>query len=413
VKHLILSLLALALAACSAKTADIYGQRELAQPPAPEIPKYAQIPADQIKWITVDGGNGALDFHPEVDILFVVDNSDSMKSAEDNLQRNVDYFAAALRKNKMIDYHIGVTSVWDSSPRYVNNPHNIYKAGELWNVRDSQGNKYPERFVTKDSHDDLLAATLNIGIEPYSEGGPENEEMFSPIDGALHQTGHGDSNEGFFRNSAQLVVVILSDADDSTNSITPEQLAQELFDFKKGHAEKVSAYAALVRASDPDSKKDYGLRIMPQYHPECFTHGKNNGQCQGFGPDRIVNFILAANAAHGSPDQIRQNNLMHLIQKDFGHDLSRIGKDIAVRTLAKTIALPERPRLDDQSGQLMIRVRYGTAASSQVIPQSASAGWTYDADSNSIEIAGDVPYQYQKDAQFMVEMVPVTLNIGN
>lgn len=405
-KNLILSLAAVgSLIACSPKTATIYGQRELPQPAQPEIPQYAPIPPDKIQWITVDGGQGDLDFNPQVDILFVIDNSDSMKSAEANLVRNINSFASGLRKNKMIDYHIGVTSVWDSSARYVNNKNNIYGMGELRNVKDLSGDTKAERFVSKTSNDNLLASTLNIGIEPYSEGGPEVEEIFSPIAAAIQKTGHGAVNEGFFRANAQLVTVILTDADDSTGSITPEQLAQELFDFKQGKRDKVSVYAALVKASDPDTSKDWGLRVHPTYHPECFDGNKRNGNCpNGFGPDRIVDFVLAANADHGTPAEIRANNLMSLVQNDFGHDLSKIGNDIAVKTLAKKIALPERPRKDD-NGQLMIRVRYGN----QVIPQSQKGGWVYNADTNSIEISGDVQYQYQEGSQFAVDMVPVTL----
>jgi len=408
VKNLILSLTAISsLIACSPKTATIYGERALPQPVQAQAPKYAPIPPDKIQWITVDGGQGDLDFNPQVDILFVIDNSDSMKDAEANLTRNINSFASSLKKNKMIDYHIGVTSVWDSTPRYVNNKNNIYGVGELRSVKTSSGQTKPERFVTRADADDL-ASTLNIGVAAYADGGPEIEEMFSPIDGALQKNGRGAPNEGFFRDNAQLVTVILSDADDSTASITPEQLAQELIDFKKGNADKVSAYAALVKASDPDRDKDWGLRVHPKYHPECFDGKKYNGKCpNGFGPDRIINFILAANAAHGTPEQIRATNLMSLIQKDFGHDLAKIGNDIAVKTMAKTIALPQRPRKDD-SGQWMIRVHYGN----QSIPQSQKGGWMYNADTNSIEISGDVPYQYQEGSQFAVDMVPVNLNIG-
>ena len=248
-KNLILSLAAIgSLIACSPKTATIYGQRELPQPAQPEIPQYATIPPDKIQWITVDGGQGDLDFKPQVDILFVIDNSDSMKSAEANLVRNINSFALGLRKNKLIDYHIGVTSVWDSTPRYVNNKNNVYGMGELRNVKDSSNQMKSERFVSKTSNDNLLASTLNIGIASYSEGGPEVEEIFSPIAAAIQKTGHGAVNEGFFRDKAQLVTVILTDADDSTGSSTPEQLAQELFDFKQGKRDKVSFYAALVTA---------------------------------------------------------------------------------------------------------------------------------------------------------------------
>lgn len=404
-RNLILSIAAVSsLIACSPETATIHGQRELPQPAKPAIPQYAPIEADKIQWITVDGGQGELDFNPRVDIMFVIDNSDSMKSAQANLVRNINYFAAGLKKNKMIDYNIGVTSVWDSSERYVTNKNNIYAIGDLRNIKDGSGQTRNERFVSKTANNDnLLAATLNIGIAPLEQGGPETEEVFSPISEALKKTGRGAANEGFFREDAQLVIVILTDADDGSNSLTAEQLAQELFDFKKGKREKVSVYAALVKPSDADEYKDWGLRVHPKYHPECFDGNKRNGNCPvGFGPKRIEEFVLAANSGHGTPAEIRASNLMSLVQKDFGQDLAKIGNDIAIRTLAKKIALPERPRRDAKD-QLMIRVRYGK----QTINQGQKAGWVYNAEDNSIEIAGDVPYQYQEGSQFAVDMVPV------
>lgn len=403
-RNLILSFLALgALAACSPETATITGMRELPQPEKPVIPEYAPISPDKVEWITLDGGQSQLDFNPRVDILFVIDNSDSMKSAQANLVRNINSFASGLQKNRMIDYHIGVTSVWDSSQAYVTNKNNVHQNGELRRVTGSES-----RFVSKaNNRSGLLASTLNIGIAPLAQGGPEFEEVFTPISAALKLGGRGASNEGFFRDDAQLVVVILTDADDGSSSLSSDQLAQELFDFKGGKRDKVSVYAALVKASDADEYKDWGLRVHYKYHPECFNgsgyNAKPNGLCTtGFGPTRIQEFVMLANAEHGTPAQIQANHIMSLVQKDFGKDLAKIGNDITVKTLAKKILLPYRPRSDAKG--LMIRVSYG----SQAIQPGVKGGWTYDANDNSINLSGDVEYTYQDNATFKVQMVPVT-----
>lgn len=399
-KNLILSLAAMtALAACAPQSPEnttISGRREVAQPPAPVIPQYDSVARDEIKWITIDGGQGQLDFNPRVDILFVIDNSDSMKSAQSNLVRNIDQFAAGIQKNKMIDYHIGVTSVWDSSAAFQKGTAKVYKNGEIRGGLVSKAN----------NKSGLLAQTLNIGIAPLAQGGPETEEVFSAISAAIQtsNTGRGGANEGFFREDAQLVVVILTDADDSSSSINAEQLVAELHSFKKGEQEKVSVYAALVKASDSDEYKDYGLKIHPKYHPECFTAGKDNKTCSGFGPDRLLEFVVKANAIHGNSGEIRSKHIMSLVQENFGKDLSRIGNDIKARTLAKRIELPQRPRLN-ADGTPMIRVLYGK----QTIAPSATAGWTYDATANAIVLSGDVSYTYVEGAKFQVDMVPVNI----
>lgn len=397
------------VSACSPESATLKVEKPIVQPEV-KIPQYEHIPSQTFSWITEDGGQSQLDFNPQVDILFVTDDSDSMKSAQENLTRNIDKFTAGILKNKMIDYHIGVISVWDSTERYLKAKKDQYQIGDLRFVKNSQGQSASNRrFVAKsDNNSKLIAPTLNIGVTPYEQGGPEIEEMFSPLAAALEKTGRGAVNEGFFRPEAQLIVILLTDADDSSKNINPEEMAQKLFDFKGGRPEKVAVYGVLIRAQDPDQYKDWDLRIHPKYHPECFDMTqktpKNNGKCTGFGPDRLDQFIIAANQNEGTPDQIRAKHIMSILSPKFGDDLAKIGSDITVRTLAKEIFLSQRPRVD-KNGQLMIRVRYGK----QIIPQKAKGGWLYNPEDNSIQLSGDIEYEYIEGARFSVDLVPLTL----
>lgn len=400
--------------ACSPESATLRTERPLPDPPV-LVPHNENPPEQSFQWITDDGGQSQLDFNPQVDILFVTDNSDSMKSAQDNLMRNIDRFTTGIIKNKMIDYHIGLISVWDSSDHYIQTKKDPYQIGELRYVKDSKGQQSKRRFVTK-AEKNLIAPTLNIGVTPYEQGGPEFEEIFSPLAAALEKNGRGATNEDFFRPAAQLVVVLLTDADDSSKSINPEEMAQKLIDFKGGHPEKVSVYGVLVHPTDPDDNKDWDLRIHPKYHPECFTESEktvqkklqkiytNNGKCSGFGPDKLDQFIIHANQNSGTPDQIRAKHIMSIVSPKFGEDLGKIGDDITVKTLAKEIFLSQRPRLD-KNGQLMVRVRYGN----QVIPQKAKGGWLYDPENNSIHLSGEIEYKYSEGARFAVDLIPLTL----
>ena len=418
-KHLItLITLGALLAACGQTTSNLQGRRDLPSDP-PYVPPVKKV--EKIEWIKQDGGNLLVDFNPRVDILFVIDDSDSMKSAQENLISNLDSFVQKFNQNKVIDYHIGVVSVWDSTERFLKFNH-PYQVGELHKVRNSKGQTSERRFVTrKDKVKEVLAPTLNIGVTPYNQGGPEKEEMFSPIEEALQKSKHGGANEGFFRDDAQLVVVILSDADDSTASIQPKQMAEKLFAFKGGNASKVSVYAALVKKSDPDVSKDWDLRIHPKYHPECFTmtasgKNQNNGTCQeGFGPDRLEQFVVASNPGHGTEDEVRKSYIMSLIQKSFGRDLANIGSEISRRTLAKEVFLDQMPRRDEKSGRLMIKVRYGTtdqlaSNKAQVISEDKKSGWAYNENNNSIQLSGDIDYQFSETAHFEITMAPVNLS---
>ncbi|HWU44308.1 MAG TPA: vWA domain-containing protein [Bdellovibrio sp.] len=406
------------LAACSPGSKEIRAQQQLAQPPTPQIPQYEKPTEQQFNWITEDGGQSQLDFNPQVDILFVTDNSDSMKAAQENLSRNIDRFTAGIVKNKMIDYHIGVISCWDSTERYSRLKKDPFNIGDLRYIKNLSGKYVNKRFFTKaDRGQSSLAASINIGVTPYEQGGPEIEEFFSPLQAAIEKTGHGAVNEGFFREDAQLVVILMTDADDSTSHVSPEQMAKSLIDFKGGNPAKVSVYGVLVRPNDPDQYKDWDLRIHPKYHPECFDMTakppKNNGKCAGFGPDRLDQFIVAANSNFGTINQIRDKFIMRILSKNFGSDLAKIGDDITVKTLEKEIFLSQRPRVDDQ-GQIMIRVRYGTEQElttdqAQVIPQKANGGWLYDPENNSIHLSGNIKYNYQDGARFSVDLIPLTL----
>ena len=415
----------LLLSACAKESGTLLSQKELQDQKA-EIPVYPTIADQQFNWITEDGGQSQLDFNPRVDILFVMDNSDSMKSAQANLIKNLNRFTSGITSNKMIDYHIGVVTTWDG--KNWNNPNakgykkaDTYGKGELRFAKTIAGTDSTERFVTKKDSAGVLASTLKIGVQALNDGGPEVEEFFTPLAAALEKdrTGRGGTNEGFFRDDAQLVVIFLTDADDADAGITPEQMAQTLIDFKGGKKDKVSVYGVLVSKDTPDQYKDYGLRVHPNYHEECFTNGKNNGSCkEGFGPDRLEAMIIKANEGSGNPSQIRSKYIMNIVSEKFGTELGRMGDSITVKTLEKEISLSTFPRIDSDSGQLMVRVRYGTPEAlaqgkGQVLPYSTKGGWTYDASSNTVKLSGDIKYQYTEGARFAVDLVPAPLGASN
>lgn len=403
-------------AACSPQTASMSAQQAI---PQATPPTFETIREQKAGWITEDGGQSQLDFNPQVDILFVTDNSDSMKSAQANLVRNIDKFADGIAKNRMIDYHIGVVSTWDSSERFATTKKDQYGIGELRFIKDSK-QSYNKRFVTRDEKS-LLASTLDIGVAAFADGGPENEEFFSPLLAALDKSGNGQSNDGFFRPEAQLVVIFMTDADDSNSNLSVEEIDRKLVDFKGGRRDKLSVYGVLVKAGDDDQYKDWALRIHPKYHPECFDTTKktpvrnSNPKCKvGFGPERIEQLIVNANQGSDlTAQQIKDKYIMSIISRNFGTDLTNIGADIKVRTMAKEIFLTRGVPVVE-GGVIQIRVRYGTpdelaAGKGQIIPQG-DKGWRYSPDQNSIRLSGDVNYQYKEGARFAVDLKAALLN---
>jgi hypothetical protein len=394
----------------------VYGEK----PKPPEIPTFDKVPDQKFDWVYEDGGQRQLELKPQVDILFVVDNSDSMRSAQANLVRNIDKFSAVIGRTQMIDYHIGVISVWDYSKRFTDIHANGAGLGELHFVKDSQGQSQKQRFVTR-QESPMLASTLNIGVQAYKDGGPEVEEFFAPVAAALEKAGNGAPNDGFFRPEAQLVVIFMTDADeqkeeyDSASGVTRlsvGELYDKLVNFKAGDKTKVSAYGVLVPTNAPEAKKDFGLRMTPKDHPECFDiepkkAPKLNGSCpKAFGPDKLEKFVLTANSNSGSKD-LRSAYIKDITAPDFGNDLTAIGAGITKKTMAKVIYLSHRPMFVKYAPD--VQVFYGTqedvdAGKAQMIPFSPNNGWSYDVKQNAVVLSGDIKYQNKANARYIVRM---------
>jgi len=379
-------------------------------PEAPPAPQNAKVDRDQINWIQILGDQAQLALNPKVDILFISDNSGSMKEVQANLGRNIAKFAGAFQLK--VDYRVGILSVWDSSPKFVNNPKRKYDIGELRRVKDANGRTLEKRYLTREAGKAALSSTINIGIASAGEAMPEFEEIFSTLATSIKRPENIHPQTGFFREDAHLVVILVSDAEDSTSRITPEQLAQDLIDFKGGKSNMVSVYGVLVRKEDDDKYKDFDIKRHPNYHPECFdwSNPKNPVRvpslCQaGFGPERLDQFIMAANRSEGNPEKIKSKFILKLVQPDFGKDLAQIGSDISEKTMEKEILLSQRPRAYDDNLDLpMIRVFYGD--------KEIKEGWAYDPGNNSVRLSGKINYlNYSKDpnARFRIDMVPVKL----
>ena len=53
-------------------------------------------------------------FVPKLDILFVIDDSQSMAPHQKRLVHNISRFVESFAVEDFIDFHIGVVSIWDS-----------------------------------------------------------------------------------------------------------------------------------------------------------------------------------------------------------------------------------------------------------------------------------------------------------
>ncbi|MCB9646747.1 MAG: choice-of-anchor D domain-containing protein [Deltaproteobacteria bacterium] len=148
---------------------------------------------------------------PKVDVLFIVDFTNSMLEEQTGLAANYQAFIQfALAQN--LDYHLGVTTTGTAE-----------EAGRLMHADRIRGNPFggpfANRIVTAATQPDPETAfTYNLQGRPLTGGAPANEAGFYAAYQALTPpvlTGH---NAGFLRPDALLSVIWVTDESEETST---------------------------------------------------------------------------------------------------------------------------------------------------------------------------------------------------
>ncbi len=247
---------------------------------------------------------------PKVDILFVIDNSNSMDEHQKSLRSNIPRFLQAFQKKANVDFHIGMVTVHD--PKHVVPGKKFYwENGKLRPVLHPNGDPFHgQTFVTRqEGYAQLLGRTLNIGTHDFKDGGPRYEEVFSPIAASMNT----ELNPGFWRNDAHMVVIMLTDAENSEFDLTtPEGLYAKMKGFKGGQEKMISTYGVLAV---PDPKKR-GKVCRPD------EDLKRTGGL----PNKLLQFIKISNGA--GYDTRTNPNVLSICTENYGEYLSKVGYQI-------------------------------------------------------------------------------------
>jgi hypothetical protein len=292
----------------------------------------------------------------DVDILFVVDNSGSMATHQQNLSRHIPLLVAELEKRNL-DYHAGVITTdmegYDgtaSKGRLVGSPAVI------------------DRSIPNATQ--ILATRLLVGIN-----GPGTESVFAPIQAALSEPLLSTTNAGFLRPDAGLALVLVTDAEDQSQ-IPADNLAGFLTNLK-GSLANVTAQGLLVLAEDPNCPRDE----------------------QGVLPQQIEKFI-----------SLLSGQTFNLCSVDSRADLTIMGQNIAKvakggsapRANVSEIPLPSKPMFDS------IQVVYGAQT---LVKGDLVHGWVYDAKSNKVLLGEQIPWlQQPSGTQLELTYVPEEWN---
>lgn len=308
-------------------------------------------PGGQVK----QKGGSTETLQAKVDILFVVDDSGSMHSHQQNLSNNIDLFTKGLVQNRFIDYHIGVISTSESP--------NTYSGASPGAGRLSGKNV---KFVARTTPNAEFELKNNILV---GTSGDWSEKVFSPTKLALTEPNLSGSNQGFYRKDAFLAIVAITDAEDQSHQqsngsprlagdpldLSPAGAYEFLLSLKGFNKNKIAIYGVYIPNNVPRSQCDWDDSNMPH--------------------TRLDEFFTLSNAiTYG------------LCDANYGDKLAGIGADL-VRRIARQVALNRRPKLDS------IRISYGT----QVIEPDAVRGWVYMPAQNAIAFGREIEWSEQPD----------------
>ena len=174
--------------------------------------------------------------HAKLDILFVIDDSGSMTSHQQNLLKNVDALVKAARSSGL-DLQAGVISS-SMEPSWGASAPGVAFKGELEGVT--------KKFASTDDGDfeSVLAANLKTAMHTM---GDAIETPFAAILAATSEPMLSGPNKGFFRDDAALAIFILTDADDQS-SMSPEDFVKSIRAFKAGAP--VTLHAGYIPVGD-------------------------------------------------------------------------------------------------------------------------------------------------------------------
>ena len=297
----------------------------------------------------------------KADVLFVIDNSGSMQEEQQNVRNSFSRFLAAF-ESEGIDFHIGVISTNASTDSADwTTAYNGFLQGGAGTRLSALGTS---RFLTSDMNPSRVTTEFRQNVNLGLGGNPAETALMS-IQSFLNPDQHqpGAWNENFIRPDALFSTIVVSDEDEGISPSDINYLKSNPSAFDSRISAAQSSIMSLKPARPDLIRFD---AIVAPSQAECPTVGQTNGLL-GTG-DAYIELSRRLSA----PLAARVTNIC----QDFSQSLIDIGQEIAIQ-VERRFELPSMP-------DTVVRV----SLDGQSIPESATAGFTYDAARNSIELHG-------------------------
>lgn len=251
----------------------------------------------------------------ELDILWVIDNSGSMGPSQANVLHNMDAFIDGLSSKSDLHWRTALISTSEREPPYIG-----MTLSDRLDYTHADGNM---RFKE---------AVRRLGLN-----GDAEEKTFIPIAQALK------NYPNFLRRDAFLAIILVSDADEQSHSMTTTDFV-DLLKTAKGDLNKILFY---------------GFLSPIQW---CSSDDYPHFDWQGSKFEQLLTTI--------------KGDAFKLCDPQFGKNLATLGRDLARLATVSRIYLNERPVVSS------LRVLYND----RDIPGGVKGYWSYNFNSNAVEL---------------------------
>lgn len=181
-----------------------------------------------------------VDSKPQVDVLFVIDNSASMRDEQLKLGDKLSSFLGSL---KDVDWQIGITTTDTSDSIYGIKGSLLQLTGRTDYILTKNTPNYAQVF-----------ASTVVRPEGVNCGNNCPSKVERPLEAVVMAMAKANTeNKNFFRKGAELAVVVLSDADEGGNGLgsimTPQTVLSAAYSML-GEEKRLTGFAIVIEPGD-------------------------------------------------------------------------------------------------------------------------------------------------------------------